>query len=175
MFIQHKQLKYLNVSAEKVTHLHSASSSVQLAFAEYPPQLCRAHLLQISGGNKVLIVVAFYLTENQCSICFVPEFGEVSSADAEETYEEGYSFVESMGFVLTETDYHLLSVKKKQSYWTALPICQPPKKQEPDAPVSTEIPVQESDTPVSAEMPVQEIEKLRSRSLKSLGRFFASM
>ena len=95
--------------------------------------------------------------------------------NAEETYEEGYSFVESMGFVLTETDYHLSSVKKKQSYWTALPICQPPKKQEPDTPVSTEIPVQESDAPVSAEIPVQEIEKLRSRSLKSLGSFFASM
>ena len=162
MFIQHKQLEYLNVPAEKVTHLHSASSGVQLAFAEYPPQLCQAYLLQISGGNKVLIVVAFYLTDNQCSICFVPEFGEVSSADAEETYEEGYSFVESMGFDLTETDFHLLSAKKKKSYWTVLPICQPPKKQEPDA-------------PVFAEITVQDIEKLRLCSLKSLGRFFASM
>jgi len=162
MFIQHKQLKNLNVPAEKVTHLHSASSSVQLAFAGYPPQLCRAYLLQISGGGKVLIVVAFYLAENQCSIFFVPKFGELSSEEAEEVYEEGYGFVESMGFVLTETDYHLLPEQKKHSYWAALPICRPPRKKV-------------AKNSVSAEKAKQEIKKLRSRSLKSLGRFFASM
>lgn len=162
MFIQHQQLKSLNVPAEKVAHLHSAASSVQLAFAGYPPQLCRAYLLQVSGGNKVLIVVAFYLTESQCSIFFVPKFGELPIEDAEEVYEEGYSFVESMGFILTETDYHLLSEQKKQSYWTALPICQPPR----------EIMVEKPEVAIKAE---EEMKKLRSRSLKSLGRFFASM
>ena len=101
MFIQHKQLTSLNVPAGKVAHLHSAASSVQLAFSGYPPQLCSAYLLQISGGNKVLIVVAFYLAESQCSIFFVPKFGELPAEDAEAVYEEGYSFVESMGFVLT--------------------------------------------------------------------------
>ena len=55
MFIQHKQLKSLNVPAEKVSHLHSASSRVQLAFSGYPPQLCQAYLLQITGGDKVLL------------------------------------------------------------------------------------------------------------------------
>jgi len=162
MFIQHKQLKSLKVPAAKVTHLHSASSSVQLAFAGYPPQLCRAYLLQISGGNKVLIVVAFYLAESQCSIFFVPKFGELPTEDAEAAYEEGYSFVESMGFVLTETDYHLLSEQKKQLYWTALPICRPPIK----------APIEKSAGATKAE---EEMKKLRSRSLKSLGRFFASL
>jgi len=117
MFIQHKRLKYLNVPAEKVTHLHSASSKVQLAFPGHPPQLCQSYLLQISGEGKVLVVVAFYLVESQCPIFFVPKFGELPEEDVEEVYEEGYSFVESMGFSLTETDYHVLSDKKKQSYW----------------------------------------------------------
>ncbi|MDX2480151.1 MAG: hypothetical protein QNK24_07430 [Desulfuromusa sp.] len=162
MFIQHKQLNSLNVPAGKIAHLHSASSRVQLAFAGYPPQLCQAYLLQISGANKVLIVVAFYLAESQCSIFFVPKFGELPAADAEAVYEEGYSFVESMGFVLTETDYHLLSEQKKQSYWTALPICRPPMKKADKQSVSA----------VKAD---DEMKKLRLRSLKSLGRFLASM
>ena len=162
MFIQHKQLKSLNVPAEKVVHLHSSSSRVQLAFAGYSPQLCQAYLLQISGGNKVLIVVAFYLAESRCSIFFVPKFGELPIEDAEAIYEEGYSFVESMGFVLTETDFHLLSAQKKQSYWAALLICQPPQnRQEKKPEVSTKAD--------------EEMKKLRLRSLKSLGRFFASM
>ncbi len=162
MFIQHKQLKSLNVPAAKVVHLHVASSRVQLAFAGYPPQLCQAYLLQISGGNKVLIVVAFYLAESQCSIFFVPKFGELPSEDAEAMYEEGYTFVESMGFVLNETDFHLLSEQKKQSYWAALPICRPPQKQH------------EAKSEINPKID-EEMRRLRLRSLKSLGRFFASM
>lgn len=162
MFIQHKQLESLNIPAGKIARLHSASSCVQLAFAGYPPQLCQAYLLQISGGNKVLIVVAFYLSDSQCSIFFVPKFGELPAEDAEAMYEEGYSFVESMGFVLNETDYHLLSEQKKLSYWAALPICQPPRKkaEEPSA---------------SATKNNDEMNRLRLRSLESLGRFLASM
>ncbi|MEA3363273.1 MAG: hypothetical protein U9Q61_08420 [Thermodesulfobacteriota bacterium] len=162
MFIQHKQLKSLNIPAEKVTHLHAASSSVQLAFAGYPPQLCRAYLLEVSGGDKVLIVVAFYLAESQCSIFFVPKFGQLPAEESEQVYEEGYSFVESMGFVLHETDYHLFSELQKKAYWAALPICQPPRKEE----------LKKSAATVKAD---EELKKLRSQSLKSLGRFFASM
>ena len=162
MFIQHKQLESLSVPAQKVVHLHASSSRVQLAFAGYPPQLCQAYLLQILGGSKVLIVVAFYLTESLRSIFFVPKFGELPVEDTEAVYEEGYSFVESMGFVLIETDYHLFPEQKKQSYWNTLPICKLPENisaKKPEAVIKLE----------------DEMKRLRSRSLKSLGRFFASM
>ena len=172
MFIQHKQLKSLNIPAGKVSHLHSSSSSLQLSFAEYSPQLCQAYLLQISGGDKVLVVVAFYLAESQCSIFFVPQFGEVPHEDAEKVYEEGYSFIESMGFDLTETDYHLLSEKKKQSYWAVLPIRQPPAEKA----AKVTVPVQKATkVAVPAEKVEPDLKKLRSRSLESLGNLFASM
>jgi len=160
MFIQHKQLKSLNVPAEKVTHLQHASSSVQLAFAGFPPQLCQAYLVQIRGGDKVLVVVAFYLEDSRCSIFFVPKFGELPVEDAESVYEEGCGFVESMGFVLTETDYHLMSVQKKQVYWTELPICHALKG------AAENMVAVKDDT---------ELKQYRQESLKSLGRLFASM
>lgn len=169
MFVQHKQLKSLNVAAEKIGHLHASSSSVQLAFAGFPPQLCSAYLLQINGARKVLVVVAFYLTESLNSIFFVPKFGEVESADAEKVYEEGHSFVESMGFILTETDYHLLPANKKKPYWEVLPICQLPE------PAATQR--QASSPGAQGLSPAQEKElrALSARSLESLGRFLASM
>lgn len=169
MFIQHKSLNYLNIAAEKIVHLHAASSSVQLAFAGFPPQLCKAYLLQIAGGKKVLVVVAFYLVDSQRSIFFVPKHGEVPVSDAEQVYEEGYSFVESMGFVLTETDYHLLALNKKQTYWAALPICQRPKTVQ-DTPEHTQDIALDTDS--TAEIDIQ---SLNDRSLESLGRFLASL
>jgi hypothetical protein len=162
MFIQHKKLKCLNIPAENVVHLHTASSSVQLAFAGFQPQLCQAYLLQIAGGNKVLIVVGFYLEESQCTIFFVPKFGELPAEEAAAIYEEGYSFVESMGFVLTESDYHLLSQLKKEQYWASLPISRAPALK---ADGKSGIRTKED----------EELTKLRLRSLKSLGRVFASM
>ena len=80
-------------------------------------------------------------------------------------YEEGFIFAESMGFVLTETDYHLLSEEKQQAYWKTLPICQPPSK-----------------TLAAGAVPGQkgalfeaDIKEVRDRSLSSLGKFLASM
>ena len=161
MFIQHKQLKNLNIPAGKVVHLHFAPSQVQLAFAGYPPQLSQAYLLQILGGNKVLVVVAFYLSESQSSIFFVPKSGEVSISSADSVYEEGSDFIESMGFVLIETDYHLLSEQEKTLYWSDLPICKLITKEKP----KVDIKLNKDD----------ELKKFRIRSLKSIGRFLASM
>jgi hypothetical protein len=169
MFIQHKQLKNLTVAAEKVDHLHASSSRVQLAFAGFPPQLCSAYLLQIKGPTKALIVVAFYLTDSRSSIFFVPKYGEVELSDAEGIYEEGYSFIESMGFILTETDYHLLSAEKKKPYWDVLPICQPPQlSADPKQRIDTE-------RAVLSSKDSKEIQALSDRSRDSLGRFLASM
>ena len=169
MFIQHKQLKSLQVAAEKVTHLHAASSSVQLAFSGYPPQLCRAYLFKIASGRKELVVVSFYLMENQSAIFFVPKLGEVEAVEADNVYEEGYNFVESMGFVLTETDFHLLAADKKKSYWDALPFCQPPQKTvNHDKMIAGQL---DKANPVLE----KELQELKNRSLESLGRFLASM
>lgn len=168
MFVQHKQLQYLNIPADKVAHLHVASSSVQLAFSGYPPQLNQAYLLQINGENKALVVVAFYLIETRASIFFVPKFGEVEFHEVETVYEEGYAFVESMGFVLTETDYHLLAADKKRSYWSGLPICQAPTTKKQNG-ADTQLSPQERSDYEKA------LKHSGDRSLKSLGRFLASM
>lgn len=163
MFIQHKQLKFLSAPASRITHLQSSPSAIQLTFSGYLPQPCRAYLLQLSGSGKALVMVAFYLLESHSTIFFVPEKGEVPLDQAKKNYEEGIEFVESMGFVLTESDFHLLSPTDKQNYWNKIPITQPPEarasKQEVISPSKKE----------------EDLKLLRDKSLTSLGRYLASM
>lgn len=166
MFVQHKQLHYLQVGSDRVGHLHISSSPVQLAFVGFPPQLCQAYLARLDGRQKILIVVAYYLTESRETVFFVPRCGEVEFAKADEIYEEGYAFVESMGFVLTETDYHLLAAAKKQAFWQALPICQRPAL----APTSL------GRSPgLADEQRSNELQQSKSRCRESLGRLLASL
>ena len=168
MFVQHKQLKVLNVPAAKVARLNTSSGSVQMAFPDYPPQMCGAYLVSLASGNKVLVVVAFYLTESCQSIFFVPKAGEVPVEDAEETFDSGFVFAESMGFVLSETDYHLLASTEQQKLWSSLPICRHATAQSADK--STE-----PSAELKSTSPQDSLAEHRERSLKSLGRFLSSL
>ncbi len=168
MFVQHKQLKVLNVPATKVARLNTSGCNVQMAFPDYPPQLCAAYLVSLSSGDRVLVVVAFYLSESHQSIFFVPKGGEVAVEEAEATFEQGFVFAETMGFVLNETDYHLLSTADQQKLWTALPICQKTAANSETA---------KADKALAQGTAIQKdnLEEYRERSLKSLGRFLSSM
>ncbi len=161
MFVQHPQLKQLNVAAEKITRLHVAQSSVQLAFSGFPPQLCKAFLLSIEGNNRALVVVAYYLMESRCSVFFVPKQGEVAVEKLDATYEDGWSFVESMGFVLTETDYHLKALDDRKQFLAGLPICQSPQQTTAER--------------RSNDLLEKEITDLRECCLESFGRFLSSL
>lgn len=163
MFIQHKQLNFLSAPATKVTYLQSSPSAIQLAFSGYPPQPCRAYLLQLGAGGKALVMVAFYLLESHTSIFFVPVKGEVPCTEATTIYEEGNEFVESMGFVLTESDFHLLSPADKQNYWSKIPITQPPEA----------LVIKQEGVILSKKE--EDLQLLRDKSLASLGRYLASM
>jgi len=169
MFVQHKQLKVLNVPAAKVARLNTSSAGVQMAFPGFPPQMATAYLVAVSGGAKVLIVVGFYLAESKQSVFFVPKQGEVSVEEAEKVFDDGFVFAESMGFILSESDFHLLSTEDQQKLWQSMPICKVPgantvKPTKEKPPVAVVAAKDESD-----------LEHYRKRSLESLGRFLSSM
>lgn len=166
MFIQHKQLKVLNLPASRVARLNSSGCNVQMAFPGYPPQMCAAYLVSLSSNAKVLVLVAFYLSESRHTIFFVPKEGEVAVENAERMFEEGFVFAESMGFVLNETDFHLLSTEGQQKLWASLPICQAGLQ---GAPLADE------EQATTGDKVADPLEEYRERSLKSLGRFLASL
>jgi hypothetical protein len=171
MFVQHKQLEVLNVPASRIARLNTSASSVQLAFPGFAPQLAASYLMAVSRGDKVLIVVAFFLSESKHSIFFVPQQGEVSVEKAEAVFNEGFVFAESMGFILGETDFHLLSNEDQQKLWQSLPICQ--KNQSSPNKKTASAPLASAET--AGSKGEDELENYRQRSLRSLGRFLASM
>jgi len=166
MFVQHKQLKVLSIPAGKVARLNTSAYNVQLAFPGYTPQPAAAYLIAVSGGSKVLVIVGFFLSESKESIFFVPKQGEVSVEEAERVFDEGFVFAESMGFVLSETDFHLLSNGDQQKLWQSLPICRQHE---------TSVPAESVIQPPLAAIGSDDLENYRKRSLESLGRFLASM
>lgn len=165
MFVQHKQLKVLNIPASRVARLNTSAYNVQLAFPGFAPQMAGAYLVAVSGGSKVLIVVGFFLSESKQSIFYVPKQGEVSVEQAEQIFDEGFVFAESMGFVLSETDFHLLSTADQQKLWLSLPICKTPEIIPEEQPVAAGAP----------EKSENDLDSYRKRSLESLGRFLSSM
>lgn len=211
MFIERKQLKLYSFPAEKVVRLSSSCGDIQMTFPGFPPQRCGAHLVALNRDNKLLIVAGFYLSETCESIFYVPEDGEVESGDIEDAFDEGVQFVESMGFVLNETDYHLLPEANKKKVWASVSICQteeqkqakltalkekaerqanqdqkqeqdqkPPATEEIIASLAEEGPADNEAVPQHQvteknEVPSDPLDVYRERSLKSLGRFLASM
>ncbi len=169
MFVQHKQLQVLKVPATKVARLNTSSATVQLAFEGYPPQVAQAYLVALSGGSKELFLVGFYLTESKVSIFFVPQRGEAPVEEIEQVFDEGFVFAESMGFILSETDYHLLSSADQQKLWLSLPICREAEPASASAPSSAVAEKKATATCGS------QLEEYRQRSLESLGRFLSSL
>lgn len=164
MFVQHKQLKFLNVPASKISRLNTSAYSIQLALPGYLPQMAAAYLVALAGGSKVLVVVGLHLADSEASVFFVPKQGEVPVEDAERVFEEGFVFAESMGFVLNETDFHLMSTQDQQALWAAMPVSR------------LAGPTMESQATDSDQGPkADELETYRQRSLESLGRFLSSM
>jgi hypothetical protein len=166
MFVQHKQLKFLNVPATKVSRLNTSAYSIQLALPDFKPQMAAAYLVALAGGSKVLVVVGLHLSESKASVFFVPRQGEVPVEDAERVFEEGFVFAESMGFVLNETDYHLMSNQDQQKLWDAMPI--------------SKLSAPASDAAATAKQSSQggakdDLDSYRQRSLESLGRFLSSL
>ncbi len=164
MFVQHKQLKFLNVSASRISRLNTSAYGIQLALPGHVPQMAAAYLVAVAGGSKVLVVVGLHLADSDTSVFFVPQSGEVPVEDAERVFEEGFVFAESMGFVLNETDYHLMSTQDQQNLWASMPISR--RSGETSA---------FAETSAASSINSEDLETYRQRSLESLGRFLSSM
>jgi len=124
MFVEHNTVNLSTFPADKVVRIHSSCGDIQMTFPGFPPQRCGAHLVALNKDSKLLIVAGFYLSESCETVFFAPDEGAVEFGDLEAAFDDGLQFVESMGFILSETDYHELSETNKQKTWASLSICQ---------------------------------------------------
>lgn len=131
MFVQQIKLKQLKVPAKRLRRLYSSTVDVQLALSDYPSQMASAYLAALSSGKGIQLLLGLYLAESRCSVFFLPEIGEIAPAKADEVFEEGLEFAESMGFVLADADIRHMRPEQLDNYWRELPLCRKPAEPKP--------------------------------------------
>ncbi len=123
MFVQQKQLTVLNVPCNRVAMLYCSGTDIQLALPGLPSQMGRAYLVMLQGGGKVQVLVGLHMLKSGCNVFYISDAGEVPAEQADQQFEEGLVFAESMGFVLNDVELSRMPAAEQERYWKGLPIC----------------------------------------------------
>lgn len=166
MFQWDKSLKSLDVTVTGVSSLHRSMRDVQLALPGLPAQEATAYLCQYQSGQGVATVAAFHLHSSNRLAFYRDTLKEVPAGQAEGMLDQGLVFVESMGFLMTDLDLHLLSEADRMLLWKSLPLQDGVVKAEPStmppAPAAQVQPRPDSEkksVAVPVETPVPTVEK----------------
>lgn len=165
MFQWDKTIKSMGVPVGEVVHLHRSMRDVQLALPGLPAQEATAYLCQHRTSQGVGTAAAFHLHKSNELAFYVDTPIVVADGKADAVLDMALMFVESMGFLMTDLDIHLLSESDRALLWSSLPLqnglveaekSAPPKIQtvSPQPKVAaTEAPVQEPSLAIRPSVP----------------------
>jgi hypothetical protein len=122
MFRWHKEIERLDIPASQVLHLERSLSAVQVALPGLPSQEATAYLCVFAVGKGLRVALVLHLHTSQCLAFYLHERAEAPLQEAARLIEEGALFAESMGFMLSDMDYRILGVKKRDALWDSLPL-----------------------------------------------------
>lgn len=122
MFQWDKSIKTLDVPVGKVMHLFRSMRDVQLALPGLPAQEARAYLCQYQVAQGVGTATIFQLHKSGQLAFYVDSPREVPAGKAESMLDQAMVFVESMGFLMTDLDIHLMSEADRELLWSSLPL-----------------------------------------------------
>jgi len=140
MFQWDKSINAIDISASKVAHLFRSMREVQLALPGVSAQQASAYLCQYQTEGGVATVAIFHLHKSQVLSFYFSDPRVVPEQKIDSMLDQGLNFVESMGFLMTDQDIHLLDVADQEMLWASLPIKAGLPSEEEAAP--TEAPVQ---------------------------------
>jgi hypothetical protein len=122
MFQWDKSIRVIDVPAGKVAQLYRSMRDVQLALPGIPAQESTAYLCQHQVGQKIATTLIFHLLKNDQLACYVNSPREVSADKAAGMLDQALMFIESMGFLMTDLDIHLLGEADRELLWSSLPL-----------------------------------------------------
>jgi len=122
MFEWDKTISAINIPASKVIHLFRSIRDVQLALPGVPAQLASAFLCQYQREGGIGTAVVFHLHKSGLLAFYHSEPRVVSKQRIDDMLDQGMNFVESMGFLLTDQDIHLLDQADQEMLWSSLPL-----------------------------------------------------
>ncbi len=122
MFQWDKSMSALDVATGNVIHLFSSMREVQLALPGLPAQQSSAFLCQYKQDNGVGTAAVFHLHKSRLLAFYFSEPRIVPESKIDSLLDQGLNFVESMGFLLTDQDIHLLDAVDQEMLWSSLPL-----------------------------------------------------
>lgn len=122
MFLWDKSVTGINTPAKDVVHLFRSMREVQLALPGVPAQQATAYLCQYKHQDGFATTAVFHLHKSKLLAFYFSDPPEVTESGADSMLTQGLNFVESMGFLLTDQDIHLLEEADLQSLWDSLPL-----------------------------------------------------
>jgi len=122
MFKLCESINTIGVSADKVVHLFRSMRDVQLALPGIHAQLASAYICQYEKESGVCTAAVFHLHKSNL-LAFYLDDPPITSADKTDSMlDQGLNFIESMGFLMTDQDIHLLDAADRDMLWSSLPL-----------------------------------------------------
>jgi len=137
MFTWDKSIHAINLPASKVVALFRSMREVQLALPGVSAQLASAYLCQYQAETGVGTVAVFHLHKSHLLAFYVSDPQFVSEQDIDNLLDQGLNLIESMGFLMTDQDLHLLDEADQEMLWASLPLKSGLSQKEAVAPAAT--------------------------------------
>ena len=122
MFQWDKSINDINVPASKVMHLFRSMREVQLALPGVSAQQASAFLCQYQVEGGIATVAVFHLHKSKVLSFYFSDPHIVPEQKTDSMLDQGLNFVESMGFLMTDQDIHLLDAVDQEMLWASLPM-----------------------------------------------------
>lgn len=151
MFQWDKSVKAINLPASTVVNLFRSMREVQLALPGVQAQEASAYLCQYQTDAGVATAAVFHLHKSRMLAFYVSDPQFVPPQKTDSMLDQGLNLVESMGFLMTDQDIHLLDDADQEMLWESLPL-KAGVQQEEAAPVAA--PPKQAAPQASAEVKV---------------------
>lgn len=122
MFQWDKSIDSIQVTADKVVHLFRSMREVQLALPGVPAQGASAYLCQYRVDKGIATTAVFHLHKSEVLAFYFSDSRVVQEQGIDAMLDQTLNFVESMGFLMTDQDIHLLDESDQEMLWSSLPL-----------------------------------------------------
>lgn len=122
MFQWDKSIHAINIPVCKLVHLFLSMRELQLALPGVSSQQASAFICQYHVEGGVGTVAVFQLHKSETLAFYFSDPRVVPEQEAQKVLNQCLNFVESMGFLMTDQDIHLLDVADQELLWASLPI-----------------------------------------------------
>ena len=138
MFRPDPTIPFVAAAREQVVALIESINQPQISIPTKPPQAVQAHLAGVRNqGGTFSIYVGLYLRQSGENVIYAHDRRELPIEAYPEMELEGVQFLESMGFMLDNTNFRNLSPEAQEQTLRRVPMFFRPA---PQAPAATEGP-----------------------------------